>query len=657
MRYNFNEIGQRHTFYSCRTMMKLGMLFILLALLVGTSCSSDKESAGNFKKQSLKTDDFGLFDMGVADINSDGRLDIFTANLSAPQSFMLNNGSGVFTDVFQAWKIDQDRQFPGLAVLPEEPPLGPPGVYINWVCPDLLVRAHQMDQYTHVAGSIEVLSAVEITKKQNFDVQVTTTELPSKAMHSIIRFSNHGSGYFSFKPYIHALPIQFHFDAGTANKKIFVGPKYVTPGSLDFAIKMRDRHGMAWTDFNNDGRMDVFITRGGLKGTMGNVPLPFWDELLLGTPDGMEDVGIRSGLAKNGCPGRQAAWVDFNGDGRLDLYVGCGRGKGIFPNQLFQQTSVGHFENVAEKVGLDIPTNGTFVWLDADLDGDMDLFWSDANGFTLYRNDAGTFVLVHLESQGRRGRSAKLTVSDYDNDGDLDIFSASPSGNVLFINAGGNFSAVMPLSIGLPDKSKTADWVDYDNDGSLDLHAVPNGLYIQKQKGKFVFSSQLKIAQNRFSPFKTFSAISNWFDMDNNGTRDLLSATEWGIKNRRWARWLSQIMGSKKRFGGLNTYWKTELFINKEAENHWLQVQLEGPPENRPAIGARVTLQTTNGSRMEQIGEADGSHFSQGHYRLYYGLGPHPGSLSLHVRWPDGKITEIAHPAIDRLLKIDWKNS
>jgi len=633
----------------------LSQPLVLLVILVCASCSPVKEDAGKFKKQAFEIADYGLFDLGVADINNDDRLDIFTANFSARQSIMLNKGAGTFTDVFAVWKMDQDHQFPGLAVSPEERPVDLPGVHVNWVGPNLLVRAHQLDQNKTVSGRIEVLSAVKITDRQNFDVRVTAEELPSKTIHSIIEFSGHGEGFFSFKPYIHALPIQFQFEAGLAYETIYVGPNRVSPDSPDFAVQMRDRHGMAWADFNNDDRMDVFITRGGLRGTMGNVPLDFWDELLLGTSTGMEDVGKTLGLAKNGCPGRQAAWVDYNGDGLLDLYVVCGRGKGKYPNRLFQQTSDGHFEDAAEKAGLGIQSNGSFVWLDADLDGDMDLFWSDFQGFFLYRNEAGAFLPTHLESHVRQERSRKLTVSDYDNDGDLDLFSASPRGNVLFVNTDGTFSAVMPLSVGLPEKSLTANWVDHNNDGFMDLHTVPGGLYIQKQKRKFTFSSQLKITQGRLSPFQLIGALVAWFDVDNNGTRDFLIATEWRMKKKVWAKWLAKVTGSDQGFGGLKYYWKTALFYNKNAENHWLQVQLTGPPGNRQAIGARVTLQTANGKQLQQVGNADGSQYSQGHYRLYYGLGQHPGSLSLRVDWPDGKLTELAAPEVDRLLKISWR--
>lgn len=638
-----------------KTLQRLARPFFFLVIFICTFCSPIKEQDGRFKKQPFEIANYGLFDIGVTDMNNDDRLDVFTANFSALQSLLLNNGSGAFTDVYTPWKMDQDHQFPGLAVLPKESAPDLPGIYINWVGPKLLVRAHQLDQGIPVSGRIEVLSSVEITDKKNFNVVVTAKELPSKATHSVIEFSGKGEGYFSFTPYIHALPIQFHFAAEQTAENIHVGPGRVTPGSQDFAIQMRDRHGMAWADVNNDNRMDLFIARGGLRGTMGNVPLAFWDELFIGTPTGMEDVGNTLGFAKNGCPGRQAAWIDYNGDNRLDLYVVCGRGEESHPNMLFQQTEDGHFEDVAKQIGLNIPSNGSFLWMDSDHDGDMDLFYSDSQGFFLFKNESGTFSPTPLESNGRQRKSNKLTMGDYDNDGDLDVFSASAGrgGNILFNNENGRFSPVEPLSIGLPEKSLTANWVDYDNDGLLDLHTVPDGLFKQRQKGKFVSLSQLAInAGGKRSPSYLTDARAAWFDADNNGTRDLLLASEFSKKKRFWDDWFIKLTGLNKRFGGLDYYWNVVFFDNQNTDNHWLQVQLTGFPGNMQAIGAGVTLQTVNGKQFQQVGCAEGSHYSQGHYRLYFGLGQYAEPLSLRVDWPDGKSTEIDRPAGDRLLKI-----
>lgn len=630
---------------------------LLLVIFICLSCSSDNKEVGNFRQEAFEIADYGIFDLGVADINSDDRLDIFTVNHSGQQSLMLNNGPDGFTDVYTLWEMDQDRHFPGLSISPDEPPAELPGIYINWVGPDVFVRSRHTEKKEAVHGRIEVFTPIEILKKQNFDVNVKVTDQRTspEVVHSVIEFSCQGDGYFSFRPYNHALPFQFHFDGDIAAENIHIGRRLITPDTRDFVFQLRDRHGMAWVDYNNDDRMDVFITRGGENGTMSQLPMPFWDELLLGTPTCMEDIGTVVGLSKNGCPGRQTAWIDYDGDNRLEIYVVCGRSDGSHANMLFRQTSDGHFQDVAARVGLDIPSNGSFVWLDVDLDNDMDLFWSDADGFFLYKNDAGKFSPIQLESQNRKSLQCKLTVADYDNDGDLDIFSAMPRGNVLFVNTKGVLSAVMPLSIGLPDKSATANWVDYDNDGFLDMHTAPDGgLYIQKQKGKFIFSSQLNTRKSKFFPYRPASARAAWFDVDNNGSRDLLLAIQWKTKKNIFAKWLAKAMGSDRRFGGLGYFWEVDFFDNQNVDNHWLQVQLEGPPGNRQAIGARVTLQTADTQQIQQVGISDGSHYSQGHYRLYFGLGRKTEPFSLQVDWPDGESTEIVRPLTDRLLTISY---
>jgi hypothetical protein len=58
---------------------------------------------------------------------------------------------------------------------------------------------------------------------------------------------------------------------------------------------------------------------------------------------------------------------------------------------------------------------------------------------------------------------------------------------------------------------------------------------------------------------------------------------------------------------------------------------------------------------MQQVGGSEGSHYSQGHYRIYFGLGQYPGPFSVRVDWPDGKSTELDDPEVDRLLKIPWR--
>ena len=629
-------------------------LLVLGATLALAACGLQRRNNNRFEERPITLFDYGLFDLGVTDVNTDDRLDVFTVNHSGRQSVLLNNGAGRFEEIFPSMKMDQDQTFPGMAVAAVEPLLDQPGLYVYWSGPDIVVRTVGPDPSQPVAGQITLLSPIDITEKKNFTAVVSTQALASGATQSTIAFNGQGPGHFAFRPYIHALPIRFQVETGMLPKAVYVGLNRISPDALDFAITMRDRHGMAWVDLNHDNRMDVFITRGGLRGTMSTIPMDFWDELFVSSPTVMEEVGGLKGLVKDGCPGRQAAWVDYNADSRLDIYVTCGREKneGVFPNKLFQQTPQGHFADVAAQVGLDLQSDGTFLWVDADLDGDMDLFWSDEAGFSLYRNEPENFIAVRIEAGFRHGRSDKISMADYDNDGDMDLFSASSDGNALLVNTKGTFSAVDPSTVGLPGTSHTANWVDVDNDGWMDLHAIPGGVFKQTPKGTFVAASTLDVKHGRFSPYRLAGARAAWFDADGNGTRDLLVANEYVMKNTKWAQWAARITGGEERFGKMRYFWESRLFLNKSVANHWLQVQLVGPPSNRQAIGARVSVATPRGESMQQVGGAEGSHYSQGHYRLYFGLGDHPNASKITVTWPDGQTTEIHDPAGDRLLTI-----
>ena len=630
----------------------MNRMFLIAVLLLSVVLNFAPAEGAGLEPRPLQINDYGLHDLGVVDANNDGFLDIFTSNHSGEQSLLLNNGSGGFREAYSDWNMDQDIRFPGLAVYPREPEPDKPGIYINWVGPDVVVRLHALEKQTPVKGSIEVFTSVHIMSQQDVAVEVASTKVNPELDSSTVTFTGQGSGFFVFRPFNHALPFNFKFNTAVAPGSVFVGRKKASPPSLDFNFQLRDRHGMAWADFNNDEKIDVFITRGGERNTMSKMPIPFWDELLVGGNGCLEDIGAAAGLAKKGCPGRQAAWVDFDGDNLLDIYVVCGRGDNPHPNMLFKQTPEGKFVDVAAQVGLDIDRNGIFVWLDADRDGRMDLFWVDVSGVFLYRNRNNTFEPTRIETRQPLSGRVKLSVADFDNDGDLDLFLTAYPHNRLFVNNGGHFTEVEPQSLGLPQKCSTANWVDFNNDGLLDLHTLPQGLYLQTEPGRFSLQPRTGVKIARYTPFQMVGARASWFDMDNDGSRDAVWSTEWAQKKSRLWNLYSRIFDKAKRFGGLDAFWETSLLRNAGNDNHWLQVELTGPAGNRPAIGAFITLETASGVQGQQVGVAEGSHFSQGHYRLYFGLGAEKEISSLRIDWPDGATSRVVVPGVDRLLKI-----
>jgi len=203
---------------------------------------------------------------------------------------------------------------------------------------------------------------------------------------------------------------------------------------------------------------------------------------------------------------------DVNGDGKRDFFIGGAKGTA---GKLFVQTTTGKFKTTStaifdkDKDGEDIDC----VFIDADLDGDQDLYVtsggneSSVNSFSLtdrlYIND-GTGIM-HRSQQilpaGIPESTSTVKADDFDSDGDLDLFVGVrlrsglfgvPQNGYLLQNDGeGQFENmthdVAPelLKIGM---ITDAVWSDYDQDGDHDLIIVGEWMKIKLFKndnGKF----------------------------------------------------------------------------------------------------------------------------------------------------------------------------
>jgi hypothetical protein len=128
--------------------------------------------------------------------------------------------------------------------------------------------------------------------------------------------------------------------------------------------------------------------------------------------------------------GSGVAWLDFDGDGWMDLYVVQ---SGPFPpngsararDRLYRNRGDGRFEDVTEKAGIADAAYGMgAIAADFDNDGRTDLFVTNFEGNILYRNDGdGTFTDV-TEKAGVRGSgwATSAAFADFDGDGWLDLF-------------------------------------------------------------------------------------------------------------------------------------------------------------------------------------------------------------------------------------------
>jgi len=173
-------------------------------------------------------------------------------------------------------------------------------------------------------------------------------------------------------------------------------------------------------DYDNDGFVDLFVSRLGFYSGDGT--------LYHNNGDGtFTDVTARAGL-RIWDPCFSASWVDYDGDGYLDLFVASNMGS-LFerqaPHRLFHNNGDGTFTEVTKGSGLDkavFPSIGS-AWGDFENSGRPGLFLSASPGRpALFRNRGdGTFGEI-----GDAGFTDYLPGGlccwcDYDNDGWLDI--------------------------------------------------------------------------------------------------------------------------------------------------------------------------------------------------------------------------------------------
>jgi hypothetical protein len=598
-------------------MRRAGLLFVAacVAAVLATAAPAGAQSDGWFVERPFPDRSFTLDDLGVVDYEGDGDLDVFTTNHLSTQLLMANDGSGSFEDRLTAAGLNQTPTFPGWEDDPNAPNLGASGLYI-YRQGGVVLRLIGDEQA--VSGQIQFLAPVTVLEATGAQVTVTrdTAQQPPR---NVARFSMSGDSTLSLRPGSSGLPLAVSIDPPYPPADVFVGRRKVTPSSPQFTLYQRDRHGMAWADYNRDGHIDAFVTRGGVSGNIQRYKGVIQDELLLGDGSGFRDAIGGTGITKGTCRGRAAGAVDYNRDGLLDVFADC---FGETP-RLFRQRLNGTFKNVSS--GLErARVHGTaFEWLDVDDRGGEELVAARKKKFDVYVRRKGKWERSEPIKGRHDANAQKLAVADYDNDGDPDIFAAAKSGNSLLVNRRGRFERRRPQSVGLPSSALTANWVDYDNDGLADLHLIPGGTFKQVAGHRF---TQTGLA---LPAAPAVRGIAAWFDFNGDGARDAALAT---------------------RGDPADKYTDLKLLENVGSTGHWLEVELTGPPGDREALGAKVSATVPGRTQTQWVGQSDGSHLSQGHYRLYFGLGT-ATAASLKVTWPDGSVRRLAVQA-DRIVRI-----
>lgn len=326
--------------------------------------------------------------------------------------------------------------------------------------------------------------------------------------------------------------------------------------------------GVALFDYDNDGRLDIFLVNGaplGESAARGFIPQksgpPYWNRLFHQKPDGtFEDVTERAGLQGSGY-GMGVATGDYDNDGFQDLYVTAYGG-----NKLYHNNGDGTFTDVTEKAGVGgsgWPTSA--AWVDIDNDGRLDLIvlrymqWDFQDlwcGPTappqreychpdqfppatplVYHNDGdGHFSEVSQEIHiSKPGKGLGIAIGDFDRDGYTDVFVANDSMfEFLYRNKrAGTFEEVaLPAGVAVDGNGRTfagmgVDTADYNNDGLpdlliTDLAEQAYALYRNNGDGSFTYVTYAS-GLGQITMLHSGWGV-RFIDFDNDGWKDLLIA-------------------------------------------------------------------------------------------------------------------------------------
>ncbi len=556
-----------------------------------------------------------LADFGVADIDRDGRLDLFTSNHNMRAQLYVASDDRGFVDALSRLGLDADPELPGIEASLAAPDTTPAGLHVYFDEERLRVRATAApgEAPPSFAGVLHFAKPVQFESEGG--VRIGGGARPKAVAE--LAFETEGEGLLTIEPWFPKHEIELRLDAGTPLDRVFLGQQGRSPTAREVLLRQVDRHGLAWADYDGDEDLDVFISRGAM---VGMAPATLGDELFRNSEGRYHNVFDRSGIRKRRGRARRVEWVDFDLDGRLDLYVG----NTDSPNRLWRQNEDGTFSDVTEQHQLGLRQGEVFRWFDVDSDGDPDLL-AAIPGYAslLFVNEGGRFTKRALESCPTNNPS-HLALADFDGDGDVDVFVADAQTNRLFVADADGFTGTEAIKVGLPGRSATANWVDFDNDGLLDIHLVPGGVRRQVPGGRFLFAGNLVEGRPRL-------ARCAWIDLDDDGDRDpLCEVSREGLVVEHSAA------------------------TNQSGSGHWLQIDLVGKRGNRQAIGASLLIEQGERRVRHVVGEAEGAHWSQGHYRIYAGLGAHPEPVALTIRWPGGSKRRIESVAPDQRIEVKY---
>jgi hypothetical protein len=376
-----------------------------------------------------------------------------------------------------------------------------------------------------------------------------------------------------------------------------------------------------WFDYDNDGRLDLFLCSfvqfsaksdvfcgdnklGKRFYCIPRVFKPTPSVLFHNNGDGtFTEVSPGTDIQRARGKALGVVATDINNDGLLDLFVA----NDTVQNFLFVNRGKGRWEEIALAAEVGFSANGTprsGMGVDAaDFNGDgrQDLFVAnvDQEMFSLYQNDGNEFFSdvagPHGVARATRLLSGwGLKFFDYDNDGRVDLFLANGHPDDMIEAYSQQVRYKEPLLLFRHDGKRLTD-----------------------------VSAQAGPAFTKMFPARGLAVG----DYDNDGRLDVLV--------------------------GNNGDAPVLLRNNAGQGNHWLGIRLVGTACNRDAIGATISW-SAGGAQRSRLKTSGGSYLSSHDVREVLGIGAATKIDALEIKWPapSDRVERFTDLPIDRYVTI-----